>query len=331
MTRDASPTGDADGSAETGDSVDAADTVDAVSTVDAVDTVAVTGGNGTVGRAAIERLDEAGYRTVNLNRGKRDEAVADAYLRTDLLDAGDVYGSMAKCTPDAVVHLGMIPNPEGTPEHTTFESNATSTYLVLEAARALDVERVALASSLSALGAGFEDDPVDVSSLPLDEDHPLTPTTPYGLGKQVLEVIADGFGRRAGPPRTVSSLRFPWVTTPSAIEATFAGSDRSVEAIREAGFFHTARNTLFSYLHSADAARAVQAAVEATFEGHERFWLTAPDTTTTTPTETLVAEYYPDATLREEPSGTSSLVSSAKAARLLDWSADRTWRGELSR
>lgn len=147
-----------------------------------MDTVAVTGGNGEVGRAVLDHLGDRGYRTVTLNRGKRGEATADAYVTTDLMDAGETYGSLARSDADAVVHLGMTPTPDRTPGYVTFESNAMSTYHVLEAAASLGVDTVALASSLSALGAGFEDDPVDVRYLPVDEKHPLTPTNPCGIG-----------------------------------------------------------------------------------------------------------------------------------------------------
>lgn len=64
----------------------------------------------------------------------------------------------------------------------TFEGDAMSAYHVLEAAASLGVDTVALASSPSALGAGSEDDPVDVRYLPVDEKHPLTPTNPCGIG-----------------------------------------------------------------------------------------------------------------------------------------------------
>ena len=52
--------------------------------------VAVTGGNGRVGKHVLEHLASEGYRTVNLSRGKREEDHSDAYIRTDLLDAGEV-------------------------------------------------------------------------------------------------------------------------------------------------------------------------------------------------------------------------------------------------
>lgn len=290
------------------------------------DTVAVTGGNGEVGRAVLAHLADRGYRTVNLNRGSRAEAVADAYVTTDLLDAGDVYAGLAVADPDAVVHLGMIPTPEDHLGHVTFESNVMTTYHVLDAAGALGVETAVLASSLSAMGAGFEDDPVDARYLPVDEAHPLTPSNPYGLGKQVLEVVADGFARRDRPPRTVASLRFPWVVSDDAARETFLGRDRSLAGIRDAGVFHKARNTLFAYLHVDDATAVVERAATADFDGHERFWAVADDTTTTTPTEEVVAEVYPDADVREPLSGRESLVSTAKARDQLGWQPDVSWR-----
>lgn len=290
------------------------------------ETVAVTGGNGQVGRAVLSHLADRGYRTVDLSRGKRREEVADEYLTTDLVDPGDVYGSLARADPDAVAHFGMVPTPERTPGHVTFESNAVSTYVLLEAAEALGVRTVVLASSLSALGGGFEDEPVDVRYLPVDEGHRLTPSNPYGLGKQVLEVVADGFGRRAGPPRTVSSLRFPWVTTDDDMRETFVEADRSLAGVREAGHFHTARNTLFAYLHAEDAARATRRAIEADFAGHRRFWLAADDTTVAEESEALVREAYPDADLRGDLAGRESLVSTERARRVLGWAPERSWR-----
>lgn len=291
-----------------------------------IETVAVTGGNGQVGRAVLAHLAERGYRTVNLSRGKRSEEAADAYLTTDLVDPGDVYGSLARADPDAVVHLGMVPTPERTPGHVTFESNAMSTYHVLAAAEALEVGAVALASSLSALGAGFEDDPVDVRYLPVDEAHPLSPSNPYGLGKQALEVVADGFGRRTGPPRTVASLRFPWVVSDEAARETFVEADRSLAGIREAGHFHTARNTLFAYLHVEDAVRAVRLAIEAGFGGHERFWVVADDTTVEADSARLAEEVYPDAERRGDLAGRESLISTERARRVLGWAPERSWR-----
>jgi nucleoside-diphosphate-sugar epimerase len=291
-----------------------------------MDTVAVTGGNGELGQPVLRHLSDRGYETVNLNRGKRRGDVADAYLTTDLTDAGETYGSLAKSDADAVVHLGMVPTPDRTPPHVTYESNAMSTYHVLDAAETLGIDTVVLASSLSAIGAGFEDDPVDVRYLPVDESHPLTPTTPYGLGKQSLEVVADGFGRADGPPTTISSLRFPWVIDEAAMRETFVEADRSLDALRERGVFHTARNTLFAYLPMRDAVRIVRRVVEAEFVGHERFWAVAGDTATSLPSAELADQLYPEAERRTTLSGYESLISAEKAETVLEWTPERSWR-----
>ena len=291
--------------------------------------VAVTGGNGTLGRAVLQQLHDEGYETVNVNRGRRDESIADGYVRADLTDPGDVYGALARADADAVAHLGMVPTPETTPEHVTFESNALSPFLVLRAAAALGVESVCLASSLSAIGGGFEPDPVDVDYLPVDELHPLSPTTPYGLGKQVLEVVGDGFGRRDAP-ETVTSLRFPWVTSEQAMRETFLDPDRDLEAIRASGNFHTARNTLFAYVALPDAARAVRRALTSGHSGHERVWVVADDTTTETPSAEVTERVYGAADVRADLDGYRSLVSNAKARDLFGWAPEVSWR-DLSR
>jgi nucleoside-diphosphate-sugar epimerase len=292
-------------------------------------TIAVTGGNGRVGQHVLAHLAEEGYRTVNLSRGTRDEDDADAYLTTDLLDAGEVYGALAKSDADAVVHLGMLPTPESAPGYRTYESNVMSSYHVLEAAGELGIDRVTLASSFSAIGGGFEPEPITVDSLPVDEDHRLTPSTPYGIGKQSLEIAADGFARRPDDrPETITSLRFPWVVDTAMARETFVEADRTLAGMRESEHFHTQRNTLFTYVHASDAVELVRRTVEAEFESHERVWVSAPDTSSETPTRELVSALFPDVEIHEGAleDEFAPLVDITKAQRLFDWTPAWRWR-----
>lgn len=291
-------------------------------------TVAVTGGDGRLGRSVLRRLNGEDLRTVNLSRGKREGEYADIYLTTDLLDAGEVYGSLAKADPDAVVHLGMLPTPEMTPGHRTYESNVMSSYHVLEAAGALGIDTVVLASSLSAMGGGFEPEPVTVDYLPVDEAHRLTPSNPYGLGKQTLEVIADGIARRsADRPKTITSIRFPWVVDDDMARETFVEADRTLSGLRESGEFHTQRNTLFTYVHVSDAVDLVGRAVEADFDGHERVWVSAPDTSAETPTREVAATVFPDVEVHGLGEGDyASLIDISKAEKLFGWEPEWSWR-----
>jgi len=292
----------------------------------AIDTVVVTGGSGTIGQAALAELNDHGFFTVNCNRGKPRGGPEDSYRTTDLTDPGEVYGSFSAVDPDAVVHLGMLPTPDHHPEHEVFESNAMSSYYVLEAAQALGVEPVVLASSLSAMGAGFESDLIEPEQLPIDESIGLTPSNPYGMGKQALETVADGFGRRDRPPRTITSLRFPWVTSKADQRETFAEADRRLVGIETSGRMHGDHNTFFSYLDIDDAARAVRLAVEADFEGHEPVFLSAPDTSCETPTGEVAERRYPDAAVRTAFEGHEALIETSKAGELLGWEPRHSWR-----
>lgn len=293
----------------------------------AIQTVAVTGGNGKIGRAILEHLGDHGYSTVNVSRGKRREDVSDEYRTTDLLDAGEVYGSLAASDADAVIHMGTIPAPTSHPGHVTYESNVMTSYHVLEAAAGLELEAACLASSINAMGSVYQEEPMEVDYLPVDEEHPVTPRDPYAVAKHALEVTADGFGRLDKAPSTISTLRYPWVATGDEITEEFAERDRTLSGLEDA-YHHTTRDVLFSYLHLEDAADIARRAIEAEYEGHERFWAVAADTTAEVHSERLAEEYYPDAELRRPLEETESLIDIGKAREYLGWEPSHTWRGD---
>lgn len=291
-----------------------------------LETIAVTGGNGTLGKAALSELNKAGYKTVDVARGKRREEISDSYIRTDLLDAGNVYGALAESDADAVVHVGTIPAPGGNPGYEVYKSNVMSTYHVLEAAAALELKSVCVASSINAMGAAYQDEPMDVRYLPVDEEHPLTPRDPYATSKHALEVTCDGFGRQETAPKTISTIRYPWIATSEELVDSFGEGDRSLDGIESEGT--GGRNELFSYIHIDDAAHVTRKAIEADFDGHERFWAVGSDTTLDAPSEAAAERFYPDAELRESLSEHQGLIDIGKAHELLDWEPKRSWREE---
>ena len=231
-----------------------------------IETIAVTGGNGKIGEAILDHLSDYNYETVNVARGKQREDISDRYVTTDLLDAGETYGALAKYGADAVVHMGTIPDPYSNPDFRVYESNVLSAVHVLGAADELGLESVCLASSINALGSEHQERPADVRYIPVNESHPRTPDDSYGIAKHAMEVTADGFGRRPSCDLTISSLRYPWVTTDAEMREAFVETDRSLDVLCDV---HpaTGRNVLFSYLAMADAASIARKAVEAGFEG----------------------------------------------------------------
>ncbi|MDB2287158.1 NAD(P)-dependent oxidoreductase [Halorubrum ezzemoulense] len=291
-----------------------------------IDTIAVTGGNGKIGEAILDHLSDHDYETVNIARGKQREDVSDRYVTTDLLDAGDTYGALAKYGADAVVHMGTIPDPYSNPDFRVYESNVLSAVHVLEAADELGLESVCLASSINALGSEHQERPADVRYIPVDESHPRTPDDSYGIAKHAMEVTADGFGRRPSCDLTISSLRYPWVMTDAEMREAFLEADRSLDVLSNV---HpaTGRDVLFSYLAMADATSIARKAVEADFEGHELFWAVAGDTTADAPTSALIEEFYPGVTVHEPPEDHETLFDLSKAESLLGWEPTQTWRG----
>jgi nucleoside-diphosphate-sugar epimerase len=288
-------------------------------------TVAVTGGNGKIGAAILEHLSAHGYDTVNISRGKQREEVSDAYITTDLLDAGETYGALAKADADAVIHMGTIPSPYSNPDFRTYESNTLSAMHVLEASESLGLESCCLASSINVIGAEHQQRPPQIEYLPVDEAHPRTPDDVYGIAKHAMEVTADGFGRRPGSNLTISTLRYPWVPNEEEVVEYFAEADRSM-AVLEDDDPWSGRDVLFSYLHIDDATAIARKAVEADYDGHESFWAVASDTTADVPTTDLVSAFFPDVERRVAFQGHETLFNISKAERLLDWTPDRSWR-----
>ena len=82
--------------------------------------VAVTGGSGKLGRHVVRDLHEHGYRTVALDRMLDPDSVADAAVRVDFTDHGQVVEAFTAVDDrydgvDAVVHRLRLPvsrNPD---------------------------------------------------------------------------------------------------------------------------------------------------------------------------------------------------------------------------
>ncbi len=133
----------------------------------------VTGGHGFVGPWLCRHLSEQG-----------DEVIA-APEEVDVTDAGRVAEALAAARPDAVYHLAAqssVGSSWADPA-ATFMVNAVGTVNVLAAARACaPAPRVLLVSSVEVYG------PVTPDQLPVSEDAPFRPATPYAASKAAAEL-----------------------------------------------------------------------------------------------------------------------------------------------
>lgn len=280
--------------------------------------VLVTGGSGRLGRYVIAELLEHGYEVVNADRQHpREGAPAARFVTTDLTDVGEVAGAMQGC--EAVIHLGAIPSPYHHADEFVFTNNTQSTFAVLQAANLLGVTRATIASSVSAYGMAWTNKPFPPLYVPLDEDHPFLVHEAYGLSKEVDERTAAMFHRRTG--MTIACLRFHWVALPEQLAAASPEGLRDVES---------GKNNLWGYVDVRDAATACRLGIEAPITGSEAFNITAADTLVATPTADLVAKLLPDTEVRSPIPGFGSGFTIEKAARLLGWRPQHSWRDGIA-
>ncbi|WP_328912973.1 MULTISPECIES: NAD-dependent epimerase/dehydratase family protein [unclassified Streptomyces] len=275
--------------------------------------VLVTGAGGTLGREIVAHLGGAGWSVRAHDRTPLDPAVADEVLTGELLDRELLAPALDGV--DAVVHAAALPSPYVAPEHEVFGSNIQGAYLVLDAAGRAGIGRVVNISSLSANGFAFSRHGVSPRTVPVTEEHPFVGDDVYGLSKYLGETVAAAVSRRYGT--TVVSLRFPFLGTGERLS-------RHIARVHEDPGYDS--GSLWGWLDSRDAARAIGAALTAGIDGHPVINVAAPDTTALEPTAELLRRYHPTARLTEPVDGFAVPFSLRRCHELLDFAPVHTWR-----
>jgi UDP-glucose 4-epimerase len=157
----------------------------------------VTGGAGFIGSHIVRTLLEQGnsVRVLdNFSTGKRENLedltpqvngsrleVIEGDLRDDSQVAESVHGV------EVIFHeAAFVSVPQSMEEpQTCFDVNITGTSRLFDAARAAGVRRAVVASSAAVYG--------ESDALPLDEETPLQPLSPYAVSKRVDEMYAELF------------------------------------------------------------------------------------------------------------------------------------------
>jgi UDP-glucose 4-epimerase len=150
----------------------------------------VTGGAGFIGSHIVRALLEQGasVRVLdNFQTGRRENLAALGGPALEVLE-GDLRDpamrSQAVQGVEVIYHQAAfvsVPESMQDPQR-CFDINVAGTAALFEAARVAGVRRVVIASSAAVYG--------DSTRLPLDEDTPLHPVSPYAVSKRVNEMYA---------------------------------------------------------------------------------------------------------------------------------------------
>jgi nucleoside-diphosphate-sugar epimerase len=275
--------------------------------------IALTGSSGKLGSVVLRELRAAGHEVIGLDvTGAR----GPGFVQVDLTDYGQVIDALAGVNDthdgvDALVHLAAIPAPGIRADVATFHNNMLATFNVFWAAIRLGIERIVYASSETVLGLPFD---VPPPYIPVDEEYAARPESVYSLVKHLEEQLATELVRWH-PEVSITALRFSNVMAPEDY-AAFPYDDDA----------HERKWNLWGYIDARDGAQAVERALDAAPAGFDRFIIAAADTVTTRTNAELVAEVFPDTPVHGDLGEHDTMLSIAKARRLLGFEPRHSWR-----
>jgi len=145
----------------------------------------VTGGAGFIGSNIVELLLQQNHAVVvldDLSSGYEDNVPPKArFIRADVRDADAVRAAAQGC--HVIFHLAASVGNKRSIDHPLKDSevNVLGMLNVLESARAHNLRRVVYSSSAGIFG--------ELKTLPIAEDHPQEPDSPYGVSKLAAEKL----------------------------------------------------------------------------------------------------------------------------------------------
>ena len=289
--------------------------------------VLVTGGAGFIGSHTVDRLVGLGHRVVvldNLSTGKRANLAQHGALSfaagspVELVIADVSHGLFAPLAAITAVHgpiarivhlaaqvsvVHSLANPL-----VDVQVNYVGTVQVLEYARATAVKKVVFASSAAVYG--------ETATVPVIEDAPCRPLSPYGVDKLASELMLRAYATTHGVAST--PLRFFNVYGPrqdpsspySGVISIFADRARSGRGITIFGDGQQTRD----FVYVGDVARAVvTAALTDGGEGTPMNVGTGGETSVRALAETVVALAGANVEIQHAPARAGEIVRSVAA------------------
>jgi UDP-glucose 4-epimerase len=157
--------------------------------------ILVTGGAGYIGSHTVKELLKRRYDVVvfdNLSAGHRQFVLTDRFVEGDLLDLDSLRTCFDRFSFDSIVHfaaLTSVPDSVRDPQR-YYQTNIIAGLNLLQVMLEHDVKKLVFSSSAAVYGSP--------QVVPIPEDHPKNPESPYGRTKWIFEQILEDYGRAYG-------------------------------------------------------------------------------------------------------------------------------------
>ncbi len=182
--------------------------------------VLVTGGAGFIGSHLVDRLVSEKHRITvvdDLSTGSRDNVHPKVmFLQVDIRDLRDLEQAVLNALPDVISHHAGQVNLRQSVKYPGYDAhvNIVGSINLMRLAAKYRVRHFIYSSS----GGAVYGEPTE---LPVTEDHPVNPFSPYGLAKYTVERYLELYRQIEGLRYTV--LRYPNVFGPRQDPAGEAG------------------------------------------------------------------------------------------------------------
>lgn len=255
--------------------------------------VLVTGGTGFIGAHVLKQLAAEDHEAVSFDIAEPTPVAREAdgveFVRGDITDPVAVSETLASVGPERVVHLAsLLGRASQRAPRRAFEVNVDGTLSLLDLAESHDVERVVVASSVSAYGDVTDSDG-------LDETTVQQPSNVYGLTKYAVERLGRTYREQRGlefaamepvhglgPDRVRGNVEDAYV-----VKAAVSGSPLTVPAVDQP----------IEIIYVEDTARAFVAATLADDLPHDRYLVGTGEQATLAEVAEMVRAHVPDAHL----------------------------------
>lgn len=157
--------------------------------------ILISGGAGYIGSHTNKLLNQKGYQTVvfdNLSTGHKESVKWGEFFLGDLREKEQIIRCFRKYPIEAVMHFSALAYVGESMIHPAkyYQNNVSNTINLLEIMKEFDVGNFIFSSSCAVYGMP--------KRLPITEEHPRSPISPYGRTKFMVEEILKDFDRAYG-------------------------------------------------------------------------------------------------------------------------------------